>query len=273
MSIACKARRWPIAQRRRRAKQKPWRPETTSLGRTWSELARKRRAASRQPRMRPLIEERAKRAEAERDQAQNELNSLRRQIADVELNLTTAAEALNELKTHHARSVGIARAQGAEWLVGSSSFQDVVAVASANMTTEIYNKIRGKVLHHHPDFPICELVFFNGEELNEQGKSLAPLAETTVRLRWDLNEEGVPVWPPSVLEEGEDPAGMPSFDGWVEGVPVAKQEPSSTPANSQPAMELSVETPAAEPAARSPLARSSPLPTADASMPVDLTDD
>ncbi|GKV02929.1 hypothetical protein SLEP1_g15303 [Rubroshorea leprosula] len=186
-------------------------------------------------------EERTKSAEAERDQAQNELNSLRRQIADAEQNLTTAAEALNELKTHHARS--------------------------------IYNEIRGKVLHHRPYFPIRELVFFDGEELDEQGKSLAPLVETTVRLRWDLNEEGVPVWPPSVLEEGEDLAGMPSFDRWVEGVPVAEQEPLSTPPNSQPTMELSVETPAVEPAARSPPAHSSPSPAADASMPVDLTDD
>ncbi|GLT82343.1 hypothetical protein SLE2022_007290 [Rubroshorea leprosula] len=110
------------------------------------------------------------------------------------------------------------------------------------------------------------------------GVTLAPLADTTVRLRWDLNEEGVPVWPPSVLEEGEDPAGMPSFDGWVEGVPIAKQELSSTPPNSQPAMAPPVEAPAAELAARSPPARSSPPtrsspPAADASMLVDLTDD
>ncbi|GKV44422.1 hypothetical protein SLEP1_g51608 [Rubroshorea leprosula] len=183
------------------------------------------------------IEERAKRAEDERDRAQTELDSLRFQAS-------------------HARSVGIARAQGAEWLVGSSTFQDAVAVASANVTTEIYNEIRGKVLHHRPDFPIRELVFFDEEELDEQGKSLAPLADTTVRLRWDLNEEGVPVWPPSVLEDGEDPAGLPSFDAW----------PATVPASSP------VNAPAPEPAARSPLARSTP-PAADASMPVDLTDD
>ncbi|GKU88891.1 hypothetical protein SLEP1_g3103 [Rubroshorea leprosula] len=107
------------------------------------------------------------------------------------------------------------------------------------------------------------------------GKSLAPLADTTVRLRWDLNEEGVPVWPPSVLEDREDPARLSSFDAWVEGAPVAEQEPSSTPPNSQPAAVPSsspVNAPASEPAARSPPARS-PAAAADASMPVDLTDD
>ncbi|GKV39815.1 hypothetical protein SLEP1_g47530 [Rubroshorea leprosula] len=143
------------------------------------------------------------------------------------------------------------------------------------MTTEIYNEIRGKVLHHRPDFPIRELAFFDGEDIDEQGKSLAPLADTTVRLRWDLNEEEVPVWPPSVVEEGEDPAGLPSFEGWVEGAPVAEQEPSSTPPDSQPAevpARSPVTAPASEVAARSPPSRSSP-PAADASMPVDLTDD
>ncbi|GKV19154.1 hypothetical protein SLEP1_g29447 [Rubroshorea leprosula] len=195
------------------------------------------------------VEERAKRAEAERDRAQNELGSLRFQVAEADKNLSVTEEALNKLKASHARSVGIARAQGAEWLVGSSTFQDAVAVASANMTTEIYNEIHGKVLHHRPDFPIRELAFFDGEDIDEQGKSLAPPADTTVRLRWDLNEEGVPVWPPS--------------------------EPSSTPPNSQPAVVPArslVITQALEVAARSPPARSSSL-VADASMPVDLTDD
>ncbi|GKV40692.1 hypothetical protein SLEP1_g48303 [Rubroshorea leprosula] len=160
------------------------------------------------------VEERAKKAEADRDLAQHELSSLRHQVAEADPNLTAAGEALNKLKTSHARSVSIARAQGAEWFVGSAAFQDAVAVASANVTTEIYNEIRGKVLQHLPDFPIGELAFFNGEDLDEQGKSLAPL----------------------VLEDGEDPTGLPSFDAWVEGAPVVKQEPSSTPPNSQPAV-------------------------------------
>ncbi|GKV51995.1 hypothetical protein SLEP1_g58605 [Rubroshorea leprosula] len=221
------------------------------------------------------VEERAKKAEADRDRTQHDLNSLRNQVAKAVWNLNAAEEALNELKATHGRSISMARAQGAKWLVGSAAFQDAVAVASANVTTEIYNEIRGKVLHHHPDFPIRELVFFNEEELDEQGNSLTPLTDTTVRLRWDLNEEGVPVWPPFVLEDGEDPARLPSFDAWVEGAPVVEQEPSSTPPNSQPVVALAsspVSAPAPELAAQSPPARS-PAAVANASMPVDLTDD
>ncbi|GKV25424.1 hypothetical protein SLEP1_g34866 [Rubroshorea leprosula] len=197
------------------------------------------------------IEERAKKAEADRDRAQHELSSLRHQVAEVDRNLTATGEALNELKTSHARSVSIARAQGAEWFVGSATFQDAVAVASANVTMEIYNEIRGKVLQHCPDFPIGELVFVDGEDLNKQKKSLAPLVDAT------------------------DPTGLPSFDAWVEGAPVAEQEPSSTPPNSQPAVvpaSSPVSAPASEPADRSTPARS-PAAAADASMPVDLTDD
>ncbi|GKU96484.1 hypothetical protein SLEP1_g9714 [Rubroshorea leprosula] len=91
----------------------------------------------------------------------------------------------------------------------------------------------------------------------------------------DLNEEGMPVWPPSILEDGEDPVGLPSFDAWVEGAPIAEQEPSSTPPNSQPAAapsSLPVNAPAPELTAQSPPARS-PAAAVDASMPVDLTDD
>ncbi|GKV37450.1 hypothetical protein SLEP1_g45481 [Rubroshorea leprosula] len=185
---------------------------------------------------------RAAAAESRVDELANRNNELREEMerarAEKESgiqaakNLNEAKEALNTLKASHGRSISIARAQGAEWLVGSAAFQDAVAVASANVTTEIYNEICGKVLQHRPDFPIRKLVFFDEEELDEQGKSLAPLADTTVRLRWDLNEEGVAVWPPSVLEEGEDPMGLPSFDGWVEGAQVVEQEPSSTPPNS-----------------------------------------
>ncbi|GKV19332.1 hypothetical protein SLEP1_g29610 [Rubroshorea leprosula] len=189
------------------------------------------------------VEERAKKAKADRDRAQHELSSLRHQVAEADRNLNAAEEALNELKTSHGRS--------------------------------IYNEIRGKVLRHRPDFPIGELAFFDGDDLDEQGKSLAPPADATVRLRWDLNEEGVPVWPPSILKEGEDPTGLPSFDAWVEGAPVAKQEPSSTSPNSQPAVvptSSPVNAPDPEPAALSPPAHSSPL-AADASMLVDLTAD
>ncbi|GKU88707.1 hypothetical protein SLEP1_g2940 [Rubroshorea leprosula] len=76
------------------------------------------------------VEERAKKAEAERDRALNELGSLRHQVAEADKNLNVAEGALNELNISHGRSVSIARAQGAEWLVGSAAFQDAVAVAS-----------------------------------------------------------------------------------------------------------------------------------------------
>ncbi|GKV50081.1 hypothetical protein SLEP1_g56798 [Rubroshorea leprosula] len=79
----------------------------------------------------------------------------------------------------------------------------------------------------------------------------------------------------AVLEDGEDPTGLPSFDAWVEGAPVAEQEPSTTPPSSQPAV-VPISSPASasipEPAGQSPPARS-PAAAADASMPVDLTDD
>ncbi|GKV47146.1 hypothetical protein SLEP1_g54066 [Rubroshorea leprosula] len=197
------------------------------------------------------LREELEQARAERESGIQAAKEEAARVAEADQNLTAAREALNELKTSHARSVSIARAQAAEWFVGSAAFQDAVAVASANVTTEIYNEIRGK------------------------GKSLAPLVDATVRLRWDLNEEGVPVWPLQVLEDGEDPARLPSSDAWVEGAPVAEQEPSSTPPNSQPVVVLAsllVSAPAFEPAARSPLARS-PAAAADASIPVDLTDD
>ncbi|GKV32749.1 hypothetical protein SLEP1_g41333 [Rubroshorea leprosula] len=67
------------------------------------------------------VEEWAKKAEADRDLAQHELSSLRHQVAEADRNLTAAGEALNELKTSHARAVGIARAQGVEWLVGATT--------------------------------------------------------------------------------------------------------------------------------------------------------
>ncbi|GKV04133.1 hypothetical protein SLEP1_g16332 [Rubroshorea leprosula] len=221
------------------------------------------------------LEELAKKAKAERNNALNELSSFKQQVTKAAQNLTQVKDASNKAKKSHERSVSIACAQGAEWLVSSAVFQDAVAVASANITTKIYNEIRGKELQHCPDFPIRELAFINGEDLDEEGKSLAPLADTTVRLRWELNEEGVPVWPPSVLEEGEDLEGLPSFDSWAEGAPVAKPELSSTPSSSQPTVVPSgspVTAPAGPPSAQSfPACASGP--PADVSMPVDLTDD
>ncbi|GLT84768.1 hypothetical protein SLE2022_029820 [Rubroshorea leprosula] len=137
--------------------------------------------------------DRMKKAEAERDNALNDLNTLRRRVAVADQDLARAEEGLRKAKTQHQRCISIARAQGAEWLVGADMFQDAVAMASMNTTTEIYNDIRGKVLKHRPDFPINELAFFEGEEFDAEGKSLTAPADMTVRLHWELNEEGLPV--------------------------------------------------------------------------------
>ncbi|GKV51992.1 hypothetical protein SLEP1_g58602 [Rubroshorea leprosula] len=129
-----------------------------------------------------------KKAEAERDSALNDLNTLRRRVAVADQDLARVEEGLRKAKTQHQHCISIARAQGAKWLVGADMFQDAVVAASMNTTTEIYNDVRGKVLKHQPDFPINELAFFEGEELDEEGKSLAAPANTTERLRWELNE-------------------------------------------------------------------------------------
>ncbi|GKV02986.1 hypothetical protein SLEP1_g15356 [Rubroshorea leprosula] len=157
-----------------------------------------------------------KKVEAERDGALNDLNALRGRVVVADQDLARAEESLRQAKAQHQRCISIARAQGAEWLVGADMFQDAVAVASMNTTTEIYNDVRGK----------------------------------------ELNEEGLPTWPPFVLEEGEEYENLPRFDTWAGDAPVEEAEPSSTPPAPQPA-----------PAAISIPAR------ADASAPVDLTDD
>ncbi|GKV02425.1 hypothetical protein SLEP1_g14862 [Rubroshorea leprosula] len=161
-------------------------------------------------------------------------------------------------------------------------FQDAVAVAAANTTTDIFNEVRGRVLGVRADFPVGELAFFEGEEIDADGKSLAPPADTRVKLKWELNDEGLPVWPPSVAEEGEDTDGLPSFDAWVADPPDVPAEPSSTPpsAPTQPASDAAptptAPSPVPFPAHSSP-DRSSPVRSAvapnDASTPVDLTDE
>ncbi|GKV28097.1 hypothetical protein SLEP1_g37188 [Rubroshorea leprosula] len=93
-------------------------------------------------------------------------------------NFARVEDALNRTKVSHQCSVCIARAQRAKWLVRSNMFQDAMAVALMNTTTKIYNDICGK-------------------------------------LKWKLNEDGVPTWPPSVLEEREDFKGLPRFDSWI----------------------------------------------------------
>ncbi|GKU95363.1 hypothetical protein SLEP1_g8731 [Rubroshorea leprosula] len=178
----------------------------------------------------------AKRAEADRDNALNELNAFRQRVAVADQNLAHAEEGLRNTKTSHQRYISIAQAQGAKWLVGADMFKDVMAVASMNTTMEIYN---------------------DGEEFNEEGKSLASPVDTIVRLRWELNEDGVPIWPPSVLEEGEDFKNLPRFDSWVGDAPKEEAEHSSTPPAPQPITTATVPSPA----------------RADTSIPIDLTYD
>ncbi|GKV24653.1 hypothetical protein SLEP1_g34237 [Rubroshorea leprosula] len=144
-------------------------------------------------------------------------------------------------------------------------------MASANTTTDIFNEVRGRVLRVRADFSIGELAFFEGEEIDNEGKSLALPANTRVRLKWELNEERLPVWPPSVIEEGEDTEGLPSFDAWVADPHDVPAKPSSTPPSALPQLAPAA-APAFSPPDRSSPARSAAAPN-DASIPVDLTDD
>ncbi|GKV44362.1 hypothetical protein SLEP1_g51556 [Rubroshorea leprosula] len=112
-----------------------------------------------------------------------------------------------------------------------------------NTTTEIYNDIRSKVLRHWPNFPIGELTFMEGEEIEEQGKSLIPPFDTTVHLKWGLDKERSPLFPPSIVEEGEDLNSLPSFNDWVARMLDAKAGSSSTPFPSQPLTILARDAP------------------------------
>ncbi|GKV19152.1 hypothetical protein SLEP1_g29445 [Rubroshorea leprosula] len=174
-------------------------------------------------------EDRAKRAEAEREKTLHDLNTMAERVSQADQHVARAEASLEECKRLHQRDLCFARTQGAEWLVGAEMFQDAVAVASANTTTDIFNEVRGKVLRVRADFPIGELAFFEGEDINEEGRSLAQPADTQVKLKWELNEEGLPVWPPSVVEEGEDTEGLPSFDAWVASPHDVPAEAFSTP--------------------------------------------
>ncbi|GKU89524.1 hypothetical protein SLEP1_g3650 [Rubroshorea leprosula] len=92
--------------------------------------------------------------------------------------------------------------------------------------------------------------------------SLNTTMEIYNEIHGKLNEKEVLVWPPSVLEEGEDPEGLPRFDSWVDGPPEVEAEPSNTPPSSQ-----LVTKPTRTSKAHFSLAH------ADASIPIDLTDD
>ncbi|GKV19753.1 hypothetical protein SLEP1_g29976 [Rubroshorea leprosula] len=125
-------------------------------------------------------------------------------------------------------------------------FQDAMAVALMNTTTKVYNDICGKVLRHRPNFPISELACFEREDMDEQGKSLVSPVDTMMRLKWELNEDGVLIWPSFVLEERGDLEGLLRFDSWVAGVLEAKAKPFSSPPTSQPVTTLARSSPASD---------------------------
>ncbi|GKV37339.1 hypothetical protein SLEP1_g45379 [Rubroshorea leprosula] len=237
-----------------------------------NELARKVDELKEEP---GRAEERARKAESEREKTLHELSTLRERVSQADQHVARVEASLESTKRLHQRDVCFAHAQGAEWLVGAEMFQDTIAVASANTTTDIFNEVRGMVLQVRADFPIGELAFFEGEEINEERRSLAQPANTRVRLRWELNEEGLPVWPPSVIEEGEDTEGLPSFDPWVANPHDVLVEPSSTPPSAQPQpapVAASALSPALPPPDQPSPARSTLEPN-NASIPIDLTDD
>ncbi|GKV11190.1 hypothetical protein SLEP1_g22463 [Rubroshorea leprosula] len=128
---------------------------------------------------------------------------------------------MNQTRRAFQWSIDIAHAQGLEWLLETDAFQDAIAIASINTKMQVYDEVCRKV--------------HGGEEIGEQGKSLTPPFEMAIRLRWDLNEEGVPIFPPSILEEGEDMELLPSFKAWVAGTPGVEAKLASAPSEAQPA--------------------------------------
>ncbi|GKV33949.1 hypothetical protein SLEP1_g42383 [Rubroshorea leprosula] len=55
-----------------------------------------------------------------------------------------------------------------------------------NTIIEIYDDVSGKLLQLHSNLLINKLAFMDGEEINEQGKSLPLPFETVVNVRWTL---------------------------------------------------------------------------------------
>ncbi|GKV05157.1 hypothetical protein SLEP1_g17199 [Rubroshorea leprosula] len=189
---------------------------------------------------------RAASAESRADELARKVDELKEELQRAQVEKDTSIQAAKEelgraeeraRKTKlHQRDVCFARAQGVEWLMGAEMLQDAVAVAPANTTTDIFNEVRGRVLHVRADFPIGELAFFEGEEIDNERKSLAPPVDTRVA----------------------DPHDVPA-------------KPSSTPPSAQPHPQLASATVPA-PLDRSSPARSVSALN-DASIPVDLTDD
>ncbi|GKV34742.1 hypothetical protein SLEP1_g43089 [Rubroshorea leprosula] len=107
---------------------------------------------------------------------------------------------------------------------------------------DVYEDIHRKLLQHRPDFPIGKLTFMEGEEIDEQGKTLFPPFEIIVWLGWKLNKNEVLVFPLIVSEDGEDEDSLPSFKAWVVGTPDVEAEPIRAPNGTQSTLDLSQPT-------------------------------
>ncbi|GLU19428.1 hypothetical protein SLE2022_356810 [Rubroshorea leprosula] len=131
-------------------------------------------------------------------------------------------------------SISIARAQGVEWSLKFDACKDAAAISIMNTTIEIYNKVRGKVLQHHPDFQIGKLAFMEKEAMEEQGKSFIPPFDTTVNVGWSVDEENAPLFPPTLLKKREQYDPSQGYANWVIGIPSLEARPStmSSPAQS-----------------------------------------
>ncbi|GKV34519.1 hypothetical protein SLEP1_g42889 [Rubroshorea leprosula] len=123
---------------------------------------------------------------------------------------------------------------GVEWLVESGAFQDVLVIASMNTTMQIYDDVQEKVLKHRPYFPISELTFIEAESIDENGKSLLPPFEMAVRVGWNSNKDGVPIFPPVISKDGEDGDSLPSCKACIARAPDAKIEEAITSKEPKP---------------------------------------
>ncbi|GKV15427.1 hypothetical protein SLEP1_g26223 [Rubroshorea leprosula] len=64
-------------------------------------------------------EDRAKKAESDREKAFHELNSLKDMVVEANQHVARVEASLEQSKRHHQHAICFARAQGAEWLVGA----------------------------------------------------------------------------------------------------------------------------------------------------------
>lgn len=119
----------------------------------------------------------------DRDKTMGEFNELRENAQEVGRYARFVEDKMNKMDSYFCHAISIACDQGMKWFLGSRAFQDVVNIFAMSNTIGIYNKVWGKVLQHYPNFPIGELTFVDSEEIDEHKKSLAPLFNTTTKLK------------------------------------------------------------------------------------------